>query len=1521
MPDAFRPFSSFPGVMGPFGHAIRRTQEDPLAPYGPTTEAVEAERQLQESNKGFSVWDILDIPTKAMFGYAITGAMAPEAGETAWQGFNRGAPWSFLIDALGLSEAVFGEKDYVRRKGMRDIRIAHGALPEEVDDGLGSFVLNTLGDIVLDPSSFALPFGKIPGAAKGMVKEAVRQSGKLVDVLRPAVTIEEKVRTHMNGMLVFKVPWMDAGFDATGWLPENIRVWSAERLSKSAAWLRRNAVTGAIYRQVNAATGGIANTFARVGVKDAFEKGREARNAIYFEGIDRLKSLYKRIGHKFDADGHKAIIDFLEHDIDQLDDAASIGRKFERGYLFQQNAARIRKLVKADPVRFSDLQTRAVAGDLDAITELYEAGVPQSLSRLKLAGLDVRPGIDIPGPSKSGPSLGAHIEKIGQDMGALDPLGGAPTTAVGQASRRIPESAADLQAAPMPTDEILAKAGAERQARLGRVTGKDAYTLDDLKTYAMGLKGIYQDLASAEMRAGLLNDALELYVPRQIHPKARDLLHLEFKKLIQRRHGERGLGIWAEHLNGRKFDQLSTLEVNLLVSDLGSKITGYTPLEAMADLASDKEFQKALRRGGAGDVLDFFNTDTTAVTYRRLSEGARVVGRRAMLNHMLDPQNGVVTHVSDSSDLAGNLTMLRQVGTDGLELVPIVDASKGHGLSFLDKSEVIEGALVPHQRGRVLAAQTRYMQEINDWITIDGARYTAARDQLMKARDLKGGGPNVLAQAKGGPGGPGDLQVTVDKKNLIRQKQEIADEIRVAKLRRPKTPSGLVARRSFALDPAGTLTFKGDASALTPGQRALVDDYIAEADLISRSHTGTPDELKQYLKDLRVEADVALKEALDEDLSVLVMRRKKNREALTEVDASIKGMLDHEFFRHDTQVAAYRDVIQAGVRHGLADVRKALAEGKGRDIVDELQIFRDSDYATGLKQLAPDELQAVGKFKGRKVYWMERSTAEGVLGALQAIHAPDYFGKLGRMLDHFPNWWKRTTVLPWPQSRVRDVVSNLSLLLMGGMRHGISATQDTFDLLSRHKRMLNEGLSEDEAFKGALYKIRDKAGNAVNISGVEALKHLRQKGLLDSGYVADELMQSMDETVRLYAPQSGKEAAKDWVDVLDLRQLVKGGPTRSGLVKLGMKVSAGADNYTKVIGYMDALKRGMDPDEAADHVRKFLWNPAHAYYSRAERYALRRLIPFYTWSKFAVGLMTEQFLSRPGVVNFWDKIQKNMRTNPALTFDSEGEPVGDADEDILAARAINQRMGVPWRMTKHGPEYFLFDGYIPHAEIPQFANMFLGASKVVLNALPGVDIKQGPGGDEAISWWAERLTPAIKVPLELARNESFYTQQDIEYYAGEQGTMLGVPMTKKQQHLFEQVRLLREVNTLLRGQSVRTLRADIEASKIDDPRTFWTKLLSSGFGPAPRVRPINLERAINRAEVEAQTERGKLRARLRDNIETPDRGQVDENNREAIVEEMTRVQANLLRIEDLRNRFKIEKEKRKRFQPITPGGR
>lgn len=247
-------------------------------------------------------------------------------------------------------------------------------------------------------------------------------------------------------------------------------------------------------------------------------------------------------------------------------------------------------------------------------------------------------------------------------------------------------------------------------------------------------------------------------------------------------------------------------------------------------------------------------------------------------------------------------------------------------------------------------------------------------------------------------------------------------------------------------------------------------------------------------------------------------------------------------------------------------------------------------------------------------------------------------------------------------------------------------------------------------------------------------------------------------------------------------------------MKAGRKIGNAVEDTNRLSAFIGQLRQGISPEVAAQRVRDF-----HVDYSKLsgfERNVMRRLVPFYTYTRGIVPSVIEQLAQSPGgVAASWAKATHSLRN----------------DGDTFVPEYLGGGLAIPIGEEANGTQRFFTRMDTP----PETA--FENLRSNIPDTLMGL---------------LGQTNPLIKAPLEFATGKQFFTGRDLaELYPISGNTLL------------DQVIMNSPISRL--ATTARTL--------ADERKTIADKALNLGTGL--KISDVDMQRARELAERELIAEK------------------------------------------------------------------
>ena len=452
-----------------------------------------------------------------------------------------------------------------------------------------------------------------------------------------------------------------------------------------------------------------------------------------------------------------------------------------------------------------------------------------------------------------------------------------------------------------------------------------------------------------------------------------------------------------------------------------------------------------------------------------------------------------------------------------------------------------------------------------------------------------------------------------------------------------------------------------------------------------------------------------------------------------------------KFFQDDPAIAL-----------GIADFNAAQAIA-GRKFLDDASQF-------GIKaDVAPASYKTIPEIPGLK---FEPAVANQLTRSYKALTNQEEINKFLKVYDGAQNWWKMWSLGIRPAYHAKNTIGNLWNSYLGGL-----TTPKPY--------------GDAAAFQVKVAKN--------NLSGKIA------------GYPVDELYDAMMTRGVFGQGQYGGDISRT------IESQISGGnknpftlATSNPILQGGFKLGQTIEDNARIALFIDQLNKGASFDKAGNHVRKYLFDYGDV--NPFEKDVLKRVMPFYTWSRKNIPLQLEALATQP------DKINK---INLAINNIQQANQVEQPD--------LSQ---VPDYIREQAPVYVGSDAAAGTVSAIPLTNLIptfdiASITKFLNTETAPQGIQKGKLGT-ALSTVLSGVSPLLKAPLELLANYDFFRKKTIQEFEGQTTDFLGVPMPVHLAKLASNIIVLNELD--------RANPGSIFGSRIVDPVTKEVTTLNSFLG-------------------------------------------------------------------------------------------
>ena len=312
------------------------------------------------------------------------------------------------------------------------------------------------------------------------------------------------------------------------------------------------------------------------------------------------------------------------------------------------------------------------------------------------------------------------------------------------------------------------------------------------------------------------------------------------------------------------------------------------------------------------------------------------------------------------------------------------------------------------------------------------------------------------------------------------------------------------------------------------------------------------------------------------------------------------------------------------------------------------------------------------------------------------------------------------------------------------------------------------------------YHTRNAMGNVWNnyLAGVtnpqayiDAFKVQRGKPL---EFVDDIGRKWTSESIKTAAEKSGVVNQGQFIG--DIEQNVTGALDKGNFNPLSQEnvlfrgnraVGGAIENNARMANFITQLKKGLPVDDAAMEVKKFLFD--YKDLTGFERNVMKRILPFYTFTRKNLPLQFEQMIKQP---QKFAQVERVVQAAESLGM--RGAPPAN-EKYISDYIRSNTAMKVNYNEKDKSYNYFLLGAWLPGYQAQDFLMQPL---------------------DNLLAM----VSPLVKAPAETVFNKSAFwkdtlgSYQEIERVPGEQVNFLGLNMPKRTAQFLRNIRVLNDLD-------------------------------------------------------------------------------------------------------------------------------
>lgn len=291
----------------------------------------------------------------------------------------------------------------------------------------------------------------------------------------------------------------------------------------------------------------------------------------------------------------------------------------------------------------------------------------------------------------------------------------------------------------------------------------------------------------------------------------------------------------------------------------------------------------------------------------------------------------------------------------------------------------------------------------------------------------------------------------------------------------------------------------------------------------------------------------------------------------------------------------------------------------------------------------------------------------------------------------FNFWWKKSVTLPWPAFHFRNKLSNI-----------VNSTLEVGVFNTMNRALLWNVMNGGEGV------LTTQAG--VRYSASQLRQLMRRLGIIRPIYRRHDVTEMLGDVIE----QEGKNwarKAREWGIPMGDRRAKEAleaagegvGPSAisnplMAPFRAGADLALSIDNADRAQLFMQSLKRGMSPEQAARRVNEFLFD--YDDLGMLDRQFIRRFFfPFWTWTRKNLALQAKTVVRQPGRFAAFGKF--------ARAFGEERDDAMRSDvERTLLPQFMNDAFGVRVDASQRWAKY-LMGVDLPAADLNRFYDLSL----------------------------------------------------------------------------------------------------------------------------------------------------------------------------------------------------------------------
>lgn len=427
---------------------------------------------------------------------------------------------------------------------------------------------------------------------------------------------------------------------------------------------------------------------------------------------------------------------------------------------------------------------------------------------------------------------------------------------------------------------------------------------------------------------------------------------------------------------------------------------------------------------------------------------------------------------------------------------------------------------------------------------------------------------------------------------------------------------------------------------------------------------------------------------------------------------------------------------------------------------------------------------------------------------------PSTYNVFAKSYDALTNLWKRNVTVPFPSFHARNILQDMWQMFLGGF-NPIQELGSNGAWTHAFQIMKESGITS------FLKNLPDEASNIARLTGkiVRADGSSITQSQMWNNFVKDGGLVGILRDIPMNGAASvdtiNEALAKKLVNLKDLNPLSKDFIP----VAMGGKLNEIISVNNRLANYISLWKKGMDGFDAMMNTRKVLFD--YQDLSTFERNVMKRIFPFYAWSRKNIPFQLQMMIQQPGK---FSNLMKAVSTLDDKNTRDTIPPGGIPDY-------IRQEFGVTTQQNPDGTyRFLLMGGYIPAADLVKVGS-FEDIERLALKS----------------------LNPIVQAGFESATNKNFFSGLPVRSFPGEKKIFLGEPMGADTINLLRKFRPINSTDKLFFGEDPNN---PYQMKDLTVPE----KIMSSATGLNPR--DVDVRKVAESRQKDIATIASKLKVNL-----------------------------------------------------------